>query len=132
MAMWRQLTAIKQVETAFIGENELDRSLGPWALTALGTGAIIGTGIFVLTGVAAANNAGPALMLSFVVAAAVCGLAALCYAEFASLILASGSAYRLCLPDLQPSGRYLCWATLGFIIYFAYGYRHSKLRGPAP
>lgn len=107
MAMWRQLTAIKQVETAFIGENELDRSLGPWALSALGIGAIISTGIFVLTGVAAANNAGPALMLSFVVAAAVCGLAALCYAEFASLIPASGSAYRLCLPDLQPSGRYL-------------------------
>lgn len=106
MAMWQQLTAIKQVEAASLSENELDRSLGPWALTALGIGAIIGTGIFVLTGVAAANNAGPALMLSFVVAGVVCGLAALCYAEFASLIPASGSAYSYAYSTM---GELLAW-----------------------
>ncbi len=105
MAMWQRLTAIKQVEGVLV-DNELDRSLGPWALTALGIGAIIGTGIFVLTGVAAANNAGPALMLSFVVAGAVCGLAALCYAEFASLIPASGSAYSYAYSTM---GELLAW-----------------------
>ncbi len=71
----------------------LKRSLGPWALTAMGIGAIIGTGIFVLTGVAAATRAGPALTISFVVAGIVSALAALCYAEVASKIPISGSAY---------------------------------------
>ena len=69
------------------------RSLGPWSLTAMGIGAIIGTGIFVLTGVAAATRAGPAITISFVVAGIVSALAALCYAEVASKIPISGSAY---------------------------------------
>ncbi len=63
------------------GEHALKRSLGPWALTAMGIGAIIGTGIFVLTGVASATRSGPALTISFVVAGLVSALAALCYAE---------------------------------------------------
>ncbi len=71
----------------------LKRSLGPWALTAMGIGAIIGTGIFVLTGVASATRAGPALTLSFVVAGIVSALAALCYAEVSSKVPISGSAY---------------------------------------
>jgi APA family basic amino acid/polyamine antiporter len=62
-------------------------------LTAFGIGSIIGTGIFVLTGTAAANQAGPALMLSFVIAGSACALVALCYAEFAAMIPVSGSAY---------------------------------------
>src|SRR5947209_15506339 len=75
------------------GENRLRRVLGPVQLTALGVGAIIGTGIFILTREAAHDRTGPALMLSFVVAGIACVFAALCYAEFASIVPVSGSAY---------------------------------------
>jgi len=71
----------------------LKRVLGPLNLTTLGIGAIIGTGIFVLTGKAAAQNAGPAVVLSFILAGIASGFAALCYSEFASLVPVSGSAY---------------------------------------
>jgi basic amino acid/polyamine antiporter, APA family len=74
-------------------KHGLKRSLGPWALAAMGIGSIIGTGIFVLTGIASATRAGPALTISFVIAGAVCALAALCYAEVSSKIPISGSAY---------------------------------------
>jgi APA family basic amino acid/polyamine antiporter len=75
------------------GEHSLKRALGPWNLVSLGIGAIIGTGIFVLTGTAAANYAGPALVVSFVIAGIGCAFAGLCYAEFASMIPIAGSAY---------------------------------------
>src|SRR5437867_9620820 len=75
------------------GENRLRRILGPVQLSSLGIGAIIGTGIFVLTGIAAHDKTGPALMLSFVVAGLGCIFAALCYAEFASMVPVAGSAY---------------------------------------
>src|SRR6202007_2968479 len=76
------------------GEDQpLIRTPSPPSLTAFGIGSIIGTGIFVLTGTAAANHAGPALALSFVLAGFGCALAALCYAEFAAMIPVSGSAY---------------------------------------
>src|ERR671935_850793 len=75
------------------GENRLRRVLGPVTLTALGIGAVIGAGIFVATGEAAHNTAGPALMLSYVVAGITCVFAALCYAEFASMAPVAGSAY---------------------------------------
>ena len=71
----------------------LKRTLGKWSLTAMGIGAIIGTGIFVLTGVASATRAGPAITISFVIAGIVSALAALCYSEVASKIPISGSAY---------------------------------------
>lgn len=71
----------------------LKRVLGKWGLTAIGIGAIIGTGIFVLTGLGARDHAGPALALSFVVAGFACVFAALCYAEFASFLPVEGSAY---------------------------------------
>src|SRR5205823_8300324 len=71
----------------------LRRSLGPLNLTALGIGSIIGTGIFVLTGTAASQNAGPALVLSMIVCAVGCAFAVLCYAEFASMVPVAGSAY---------------------------------------
>ncbi|MEU3467618.1 amino acid permease [Streptomyces sp. NPDC006687] len=74
-------------------EHALRKSLSAWDLTVFGVGVIIGTGIFVLTGIAARNNAGPATALSFVVSGVVCGLAALCYAEFASTVPVAGSAY---------------------------------------
>ena len=75
------------------GEARLARTLGPFDLLALGVGAIIGAGIFVLTGSAAARYAGPAITLSFLIAAVACAFAGLCYAEFASLIPVAGSAY---------------------------------------
>src|SRR5512140_3110733 len=75
------------------GENRLRRVLGPVTLTSLGVGAIIGTGIFVLTGVAAVDKAGPGVVLSFVAAGIACIFAALCYAEFASMAPVAGSAY---------------------------------------
>jgi len=80
-------------EAAVEGEATLKRSLGPLNLITLGIGAIIGAGIFVLTGQAAAKHAGPAVTLSFVFAGITCAFAGLCYAEFASLIPIAGSAY---------------------------------------
>src|SRR5713226_7565734 len=78
--------------------HQLKKALGPWNLVALGIGAIIGAGIFATIGTAAAGDpsrpgAGPALMLSFVLTAIVCGFCALCYAEFASMVPVAGSAY---------------------------------------
>src|SRR5437870_6915388 len=75
------------------GEHSLRRALGATNLITLGIGAIIGTGIFVLTGTATARHAGPAIVLSFVFAAIGCVFAGLCYAEFASMIPVAGSAY---------------------------------------
>jgi len=80
-------------EASETGEHSLKRALGPLNLITLGIGAIIGAGIFVLTGSAAANYAGPAIVLSFVLAGIACVFAGLCYAEFASLIPIAGSAY---------------------------------------
>ena len=74
-------------------EKGLKRTLGRYNLIALGIGAIIGAGLFSITGGAAANQAGPAITLSFIVAALGCGFAGLCYAEFASMIPVAGSAY---------------------------------------
>jgi APA family basic amino acid/polyamine antiporter len=74
------------------GEHTLRRTLGPFQLTALGVGAVIGAGIFVLSGLGA-HYAGPGLMLSFVLSGLGCALAGLCYAEFAAMIPLAGSAY---------------------------------------
>src|SRR5437762_6444675 len=74
-------------------DHSLKRALGALNLTMLGIGAIIGTGIFVLTGTVAAQNAGPAVVLSFVLAGVASIFAALCYSEFASLVPMAGSAY---------------------------------------
>src|SRR4029077_14874081 len=88
------------------GENRLSRCLGPVQLSSLGVGAIIGTGIFVLTGVAAHDRTGPALMLSFVVSGVTCIFAALCYAEFASMVPVAGSAYTYAYATL---GELFAW-----------------------
>ena len=87
-------------------EGGLRRVLTAWDLTALGVGAIIGTGIFVLTGVAAATKAGPAIMLSFVFAGFACIFSALCYAEFAARLPISGSAYTYAYATI---GELLAW-----------------------
>ena len=88
------------------GGKALKRSLGAWDLTLLGIGGIIGTGIFVLTGTAAANQAGPAIMLSYLAAGLACGFAALCYAEFASMVPVAGSAYTYAYASL---GEVFAW-----------------------
>ena len=93
---WKHLFARKRLEVLLeemAGEHRLRRVLGPVALSSLGIGAIIGTGIFVLVGKAAAQQAGPAMMLSFLVAGITCIFAALCYSEFASMAPVAGSAY---------------------------------------
>jgi APA family basic amino acid/polyamine antiporter len=88
------------------GTKALKRTLSATDLTMLGIGAIIGTGIFVLTGTAAANQAGPAIVLAYVAAGVACGFAALCYAEFASMIPISGSAYTYAYATL---GEIFAW-----------------------
>lgn len=100
-------------------ESGLKKEMGAFQLTIFGIGVIVGTGIFVLTGVAAAQKAGPAAPLSFVVAAVVCGLAALCYAEFASSVPVAGSAYTFSYTSL---GEIFAWI-IGWdlILEFAFG-----------
>jgi basic amino acid/polyamine antiporter, APA family len=88
------------------GENRLRRVLGPVQLTSLGVGAVIGAGIFVTTGAIARQTSGPALMLSYVVAGVVCIFAALCYAEFASMVPVAGSAYTYAYATL---GELFAW-----------------------
>jgi len=87
-------------------EGGLKRVLGPVHLILLGIGAIIGTGIFVLSGQAAAANAGPAIVISMIIAAAVSGLAGLCYAELASTVPVAGSAYTYAIATL---GEFVAW-----------------------
>jgi APA family basic amino acid/polyamine antiporter len=87
-------------------DNELRRTLGPVHLTMIGIGAIIGAGIFVITGQVAASFAGPAVLVSFIVAGLGCLFAGLCYAEFASMIPVSGSAYTYAYATM---GRFMAW-----------------------
>src|ERR1700751_2555377 len=85
--------SVTQLQADALTDDRLKRALGATNLTALGIGAIIGTGIFVLTGTVAAQNAGPAVILSFVLAGVASIFAALCYSEFASLVPMAGSSY---------------------------------------
>ena len=104
-----QLFAVKPIDVLLAemaGEHRLRRVLGPVTLTSLGVGAIIGAGIFVLTGLAANVYAGPGLILSFVFAGIGCALAALCYAEFASMVPVAGSAYTYAYATL---GELFAW-----------------------
>src|SRR6266436_7907130 len=96
MGLRDQLFAKKSLKVLLeemAGEHRLKRVLGPVTLSALGIGAVIGAGIFVATGAAARDVAGPALMVSYMVAGITCIFAALCYAEFASMAPVAGSAY---------------------------------------
>ena len=98
------------------GEHQLKRVLGSWNLIALGIGAIIGAGLFSLTGVAAADNAGPAIVLSFLLAAFGCALAGMCYSEMASMIPISGSAYTYAQATM---GELAAW-TIGWALVLEY------------
>lgn len=93
-------------EAAETGEHTLKRTLSSRSLLALGIGAIIGAGLFSLTGIAAAENAGPAVTISFVLAAVGCAFAGLCYAEFASMIPVAGSAYTYSYATM---GEFIAW-----------------------
>ena len=114
MLFWRVKPLDKILETA--EKKSLKRQLGPIQLTLLGIGAVIGTGIFVLTA-EAAQKAGPAMMLAFVIAAIVCGLAALAYAELAAMIPVSGSAYTYTYGVL---GEFVAWI-VGWALGLEYG-----------
>jgi APA family basic amino acid/polyamine antiporter len=105
-----QTKTLEQLTGDIDKSKGLKRTLTALDLTLLGIGAIIGTGIFVLTGTAAANQAGPAITLSYVMAGLACGFAALCYAEFASMIPVAGSAYTY------------AYATLGEVIAWMIGW----------
>jgi len=121
-----QLFAVKPVDVLLAelaGDHRLRRVLGPITLSALGVGAIIGAGIFVLTGLAANVYAGPGLVLSFVVAGIGCALAALCYAEFASMVPVAGSAYTYAYATL---GELLAWI-IGWDLILEYAVASSTV-----
>ncbi len=122
--MGNPLFATKSLDTLMkeagdTGEHSLKRALGPVNLITLGIGAVIGAGIFVLTGSAAALYAGPAIMLSYVLAGTGCVFAGLCYAEFASMIPIAGSAYTYGYATL---GELIAWI-IGWdlILEYAFG-----------
>jgi len=126
MTTRRQAFARKEVSVLLAelaGEHQLRRVLGPVSLTALGVGAIIGAGIFVLTGLAANRFAGPGLALSFVVAGVGCALAALCYAEFAAMVPVAGSAYTYAYATL---GEVFAWI-IGWDLVLEYAVASSTV-----
>ena len=123
--MLKQLLA-RKTDFSNVDEGDgpaLKRTLGPWGLTALGIGAVIGGGIFVITGQAAAEHAGPAIILSFVIAAICCSFTALCYAEFATLIPMSGSSYSYAYATL---GELVAWF-IGWNMVLEYGVSASAV-----
>ncbi|MDH4424714.1 MULTISPECIES: amino acid permease [Bacillus] len=118
----------KKSISALLAQSEqkgasLKKELGAFDLTMLGVGAIIGTGIFVLTGVAAAEHAGPALVLSFILSGLACVFAALCYSEFASTVPVSGSAYTY---SYATFGELIAWI-LGWDLILEYGLASSAV-----
>ena len=111
------------VEGSLQGEATLKRTLTAKHLVLLGMGAVIGAGIFVLTGQAAANHAGPAIMLSFVLAGLACAFAGLCYAEFSALLPVSGSAYSYSYATL---GEFIAWF-IGWCLVLEYLFASSTV-----
>lgn len=104
-------------------QNTLKRSLGKWNLLSLGIGCIIGAGIFVMTGTASAQYAGPGIVLSFVIAGLACAFAGLCYAELASVLPISGSAYTYTYATL---GELFAWV-MGWLLVLEYGLAASTV-----
>jgi len=123
MQLFRVKPINQLLSEAFDKDHGLRKSLGRGSLITLGIGAIIGTGIFVLTGTVAANNAGPALVLSFLLSAVGCVFAGLCYAEFASLIPISGSAYTYAYATL---GEFIAWI-IGWDLILEYLFASSTV-----
>src|SRR5687767_6568830 len=106
MSLFRVKSVERSIEETDEPDHRLRKELTAWDLTFFGVGVIIGTGIFVLTGQQAATNAGPAIVISFVLAGIACGLAALCYAEFASTVPVAGSAYTF---SYATFGEFAAW-----------------------
>ncbi|WP_026692616.1 amino acid permease [Peribacillus kribbensis] len=123
MSLFRKKSIAELIQETGRKDVQLKKELGGFDLTMLGIGAIIGTGIFVLTGVAAARYAGPALVLSFVIAGLACVFAALCYAEFASTVPVSGSAYTY---SYATFGELAAWI-LGWDLLLEYGFASSAV-----
>lgn len=114
--------SVEEIQEQF-HNSELKRTLGPINLVSLGVGAIIGAGIFVITGQAAATAAGPALIISFLIAGLVCAFAGLCYAELASTLPVSGSAYSYAYVTM---GEVAAWA-MGWLLLLEYGIAASTV-----
>src|SRR5215475_4007010 len=125
MGLWsKKSISVLQAEAAAEGQEvSLKRALGALNLTMLGIGAIIGAGIFVLTGTAAAQYAGPGIVLSFVLAGLGCLFAGLCYAEFASMIPIAGSAYTYGYATL---GEFIAWI-IGWDLILEYLFASSTV-----
>ena len=127
----KQLFARKDLELLLAeaaGEHRLHRVLGPVALTSLGVGCIIGAGIFVMTGRAAAYDAGPAVVISYAIAALGCAFAALCYAEFAAMAPVAGSAYTYAYTTL---GEIFAWI-IGWDLILEYSMGWPRWPRPGP
>src|SRR5881396_2698008 len=123
---WNRIFATKSLEMLDAeakGDNRLRRVLGPVGLTSLGVGAIIGAGIFVITGRVAANDAGPGVLLSYAIAGFACALAAFCYAEFASMAPVAGSAYTYAYATL---GELFAWI-IGWDLVLEYAVASSTV-----
>src|ERR1700719_286443 len=104
--MASDVSALTQPESVIAEAHELHRALGPVNLVLIGIGSIIGAGIFVIAGTAAAEHAGPAVLVSSLIAGLGCLFAGLCYAEFASMIPESGSSYTYAYATM---GRFMAW-----------------------
>ena len=102
----KSIASLKAEAASSETEHGLKRTLSAWNLVLLGIGAIIGAGFFVLTGNAAAENAGPAIALSFIIGGIACGFAGLCYAEMASTVPIAGSAYTYAYATM---GEFIAW-----------------------
>lgn len=106
MADPNEVAELEQPDPVVASEIHLHRALGPFSLIMIGIGCIIGAGIFVITGTAAAEHAGPAVLISFGIAGLGCLFSGLCYAEFASMIPESGSSYTYAYATM---GRFMAW-----------------------
>lgn len=116
MSLWRTKSIDYLEEEANSGTQKLERSLGSVSLVLLGIGAIIGAGLFSITGIAAAQNAGPAIVISFILASIGCMFAGLCFSELASMIPISGGAYTYAYATL---GEFIAWV-IGWALILEY------------
>lgn len=117
MSLWRTKSLEFMQLEANSGKDKLKRTLGAFSLILLGIGAIIGAGLFSITGIAAAENAGPAIALSFILASIGCAFAGLCFSELAAMIPISGGAYTYTYATL---GEFVAWV-IGWILILEYG-----------
>lgn len=117
MSLWRTKSIDYLEAEATSGKQKLERTLGPMSLVLLGIGAIIGAGLFSITGIAAAQNAGPAIILSFILASIGCALAGLCFSELAAMIPISGGAYSYSYTTV---GELIAWI-IGWALVLEYG-----------